>query len=111
MVARRVLATGYAATSQASVYAVGSRPSVRITGISLHNEHATTQTVDVYVYDHQGDTHKIRRAVLAQHESYQVCDDGTVINMQANHGIELVTTTASALVYVITGEVDTAGGG
>jgi len=93
------LADGQVSTSAAEILSGGAAGAQRVT-CSFVNTNAAAQTLIVTFKRNGGTSRVIRRAVLAQYESLEIRG----LPMDAGDSLLAVTTTASAVDYVIGGE-------
>jgi hypothetical protein len=105
---KQTLADGQAATTATAIYELGGRKgssSALLTYLSLFNTNAATQTVIVYVKRHGSSNRTIGRFVLVQNQRVEVFAQDQPY-LSPGDQVLLETTTASALDYVLAGEVE-----
>ena len=102
----RVLADGQAPVTVAAVYTVPAATSAYVKSGRLFNANAATQTVAIFI-NASGTRRQIGRFVLEQNEHANFVNEGEVLILEAGDTIDLSTTTASAVDYVIGGVVET----
>jgi len=100
------LADGQAATSLTTVYTCPALSVAYIKSFSIYNTNAATQTVGVHIKRSGGTARQYRQFSLAEDESADVLSPGTSIQLSAGDVIQVITTTATALDYMITGVVE-----
>lgn len=100
------LADGQVASSKGTLYTVPASTVAYVRSASFHNTNAATQTLIVYA-NVSGTSRVIGYATLAQHETYYLTTGGEAIVLAAADLIEAVTTTATAVDYLITGLEET----
>lgn len=105
-IAPKVLGSGQLPTSKGTLYTVPGSTSAYVKFLRVHNTNAATQTVIIYA-NTAGTSRIIGRAVLAQNETAEVIDSGAALTLETGDLIEGVTTTSSAVDYVITGAEET----
>jgi hypothetical protein len=93
------LADGYLPTTVGALYTVDRTVSVR--SINIFNTNAAAQTVLIYVHRKGRPTRKLRRVVLEENWSSEVLENE--LNLSVGDIIEGITTTGSAVEFVITG--------
>lgn len=102
------LADGQAATSLTAIYTVPADTVAYIKSLSLYNTNAAEQTVGMKITRSGSSSRFYRQFVLAQNESADAVSPGTSIQLSAGDVISLITTTATALDYLLTGVLETA---
>ena len=102
----KVLAEGQVASSKGTLYTVPVSTVAYIRSASFHNTNAATQTLIVYAKP--GSTSRIiGYFTLAQHETAYLVTGGESLVLEAGDLIEAVTTTATAVDFVLTGLEET----
>ena len=102
----KVLGEGQLPTTKGTLYTVPVAAVTYVKRISFFNLNAAQQTVIVYIKP--GATSRTwRRYVLQQNESVDLLDHGDALILEAGDLIEAVTTTGSAVDYVIMGVEET----
>ena len=102
----RSLADGQVASTSTLVYQAPGNQSVTLTYLSLYNTNATKQTVNVYILRSGSSTaRQIRRFTLEQYQHAQGISAEEQPTLSPADKILMSTTTASAVDYVISGDV------
>lgn len=101
-----VLADGQVASSKGTLYTVPGATVAYVRSASFHNTNAATQTLIVYV-NASGTSRVIGYFTLQQHETAYLVTGGDAIVLAAGDLLEAVTTTATAVDYLITGVEET----
>ena len=97
-----VLADGQLPSTKGTLYTVPADTVAYVKYLSLYNTNAAGQTILIYL-NVSGTSRLIRRFTLEENESADLLDEGQSLQLQAGDLIEAVTTTATAVDYVITG--------
>jgi len=100
--AGKVLAEGQGAATKTTVYTVPASTVAFVKFFNIFNTSATSQTVLIYL-NLSGTSRLWRRIVLGENESATLLDEGESVQLEAADLIEITTTTASVLDYIITG--------
>lgn len=100
----KALADGYLATSQGAIYTCPVSTVTYISEIELFQEHATPQTVTIWIKRDGTARKSLYRAGWVQN-SRAVRSKGLIL--QAGDTIEGATTTATAVAYAISGVEET----
>lgn len=104
--AGKVLADGQVASSKGTLYTVPGATTAYVRSASFHNTNAATQTLIVYAKP--GSTSRvIGYFTLAQFETAYLVTGGESLVLEAGDLIEAVTTTGSAVDFVLTGLEET----
>ena len=96
------MADGQLPTSSAALYTVAASTTTWVKFFNLYNTNAAAQTILIYI-NVSGTDRLWRRVVLEQNESADLLDPGQSLQLEAADIIKGVTTTGSAVDYVITG--------
>jgi hypothetical protein len=97
------LADGQAATSLTTIYTVPASTKAYIKSWTIYNTNAATQTVGCYVKRSGSTARQYRQFSLDQNESADVLSPGTSIQLSTGDVLQMITTTATALDYMVTG--------
>lgn len=97
----KVLGEGQVASSKGTLYTVPSSTTAYVRSASFHNTNAATQTLIVYA-NPGGTSRIIGYFTLAQHETAYLVTGGDALVLETGDLIEAVTTTATAVDYLIT---------
>ncbi len=100
MASPKVLAEGQLPTSKGTLYTAPSGGAL-VKFYRVHNSNATPQEVVLYV-NASGTSREIDRATLGQFE-FGCEPEGMTLSLESGDSIEGVTTTSSAVNYIITG--------
>ncbi len=104
--AGKVMAEGQVASSKGTLYTVPASTTAYVRSASFHNTNAATQTLIVYAKP--GATSRvIGYFTLAQYETAYLVTGADALVLETGDLIEAVTTTGSAVDYVITGLEET----
>lgn len=98
----KVLADGQMATTKTAMYTVPAATTAYIRNINLFNTNAAEQTIIIYL-NTSGTSRQIARIILAQNESAHLLDLGECIVLEAADVLEGLTTTATAVDFVVLG--------
>ena len=98
--ARRVLADGQAPTTIGVIYRSPRENPARVDQVRVFNTNAATQTV-VLALNVNGTNRQYSRVVLGENQFADMLDKP--LELDARDALLLVTTTAGALDYVVTG--------
>lgn len=97
------LAAGQLANTASDIYTAASAKAVYLSGMTLFNTNAASQTIIIYLQK-SATNYKIYRLVLAQNESAWVDFKGIILS--ATDKVRAETTTASAVDYFLSGIVE-----
>jgi len=99
----KLLADGQVANSEGAIYTVPASSIAYIKSVSFHNTNAATQTLILYVRNGAGSSRVVARWSLLQDETGFY--NGSIA-LEDGDTLRAVTTTASAVDYVITGVLE-----
>lgn len=97
-----VLGDGQLPNSKTALFTSPGATTTYVKKLSLFNDNAAQQLVIIYL-NVSGTSRKWRRYILNQNESAEVLENGESVILEDGDSIEAVTTTASAVDYVLTG--------
>lgn len=101
------IADGQVANAQGAIYTVPAVTIAYVKQVTLYNTNAAAQTITIWLTRSGGTARKIRRFIIAQHESIDLLDDGDTLELSTGDKIEAQTTTATAVDYVVMGVEET----
>lgn len=101
------IADGQVANSQGAIYTVPASTRAYVKQITFYNTNAATQTLGVYIKRSGGTARKIRQFSMPQNYSLDFLDDGDTLELSTGDAVEAVTTTATAVDYVVMGVEET----
>lgn len=96
----KLLANGQVANTEGAIYTVPASTTAYIKSVSFHNTNAATQTLIMYIRDGAGTSRIVARWSLLENET--AFYNGSLA-LEATDTLRAVTTTASAVDYVVTG--------
>lgn len=99
----KLLADGQVANTEGAIYTVPASSIAYIKSVSFHNTNAATQTLILYVRNGAGSSRVVARWSLLQDETGFY--NGSIA-LEDGDTLRAVTTTASAVDYVITGVLE-----
>lgn len=103
----KTLADGQVAIAEGDIYLVPAATVGYVKQVAFYNTNAATQTLGVFIQRSGGTSRKIRQFILAQNESADLLDDGDTLELAAGDAIRAVTTTATAVNYMVMGVQET----
>jgi len=99
----KLLADGQVANTEGAIYTVPASSIAYIKSVSFHNTNVATQTLILYVRNGAGSSRVVARWSLLQDETGFY--NGSIA-LEDGDTLRAVTTTASAVDYVITGVLE-----
>ena len=103
----KTIADGQMATSETNMYLVPAATKGYVKQVTIYNTNAAQQTISIFIKRSGGTSRQIRRFVLDQYESVDLVDDGDTLELSTGDAIRGLTTTATAVDYVVMGVEET----
>ena len=99
------LADGQVAASETAIYTAAGIAYIK--QVTFYSNHASTQTITVWIKRAAGTSRKIRRMELDLNESCDLLDDGETLELSNSDTLRASTTNATSVDYVVLGVVET----
>jgi hypothetical protein len=98
----KILAEGQVPNSKTTAYTVPANTVAYVSQISFFNTGSNEETVVVYL-NPSGTSRVWKRFILSENESAECFDEGSRMLLEAGDLIEIMTTNATVVDYIITG--------